>query len=379
MSYWRGDCKSSDLKMKSPRSEPVPPDPGESPRTRFAPLRLLFWVLLVLLVWRGREVFLLLFAGVLLALLLSRITDAVERRTPLPRGGAYTAVLLLLAALITGMVWIAAPSVSRQLDELTESLPRAVEQLTARIEEHGWATRLLDQAPDPDEVLDSGSSVVTKATSVLSSTAGMIGAGVVVLAIGLYLAAQLDLYRRGLLRLVPPRRRPRAREVLGEAVETLQQWLGAQFVSMAVVGLLTTLGLWWLDVPLALTLGILAALLEFIPNFGPILSAVPAVLLALLESPRLALWVILLYAGIQIAESYVITPLVQHRLASLPPVLVIAAQLLGGILFGFLGFALATPMLAVALVLVKRLYIEDRLGDSFDKPGDAGREGSVLS
>lgn len=140
---------------------------------------------------------------------------------------------------------------------------------------------------------------------------------------------------------------------------------------MAVIGVLTTLGLWLLGVPLALTLGILAALLEFIPNFGPILSAVPAVLLALMESPRLALWVILLYLGIQAAESYLITPLVQRRLASLPPVLVIVSQILGGVLFGFLGFALATPLLAFALVLVKRLYIEDRLGDSFEEPIEA--------
>ena len=164
------------------------------------------------------------------------------------------------------------------------------------------------------------------------------------------------------------------REVLEEAGSTLQRWLLAQLVSMGIVGLLTTLGLWLLGVPLALTLGILAALSEFIPNFGPILSAVPAVLLALVDSPRLALWVVVLYAGIQAAESYLITPLVQQRLASLPPVLVIVSQLLGGILFGFLGFALATPLLAVAMVLIKRLYVEDRLGETLEEPSADKRE-----
>lgn len=336
-----------------------------------AAVRLIVLALLLLLAWRGRDVLLLLFAGVLLALLLSRLTDAVERRTPLPHGGAYAAVLLVLAGLLTGGVWLAAPSVSRQLDELTERLPQAVDRLASRVEEYRWARRLLDRAPDPDQFFDSGPQVISQATTVLSSTVGVIGAGVVVLVIGLYLGARLEVYRRGLLRLVPPPRRARAGEVLGETVSTLQDWLAAQFVSMAVVGLLTTLGLWWLGMPLALTLGILAALLEFIPNFGPILSAVPAVLLALLEGPQLALWVLLLYIGIQTAESYLITPLVQHRIASLPPVLVIAAQLLAGVLFGFLGFALATPLLAVAMVLIKRLYVEDRLGDSLEAPASA--------
>lgn len=334
-------------------------------------LRVLLIALLLLLAWQAREVLLLLFAGVLLALLLSRLTDTVERHTPLRRGGAYAAVLLLLVGVIVGGGRLVAPSVSRQVDELTEVLPQAVDRLAERIAEYRWARRLLEQAPGRDQVLDAGPQIVRNATSVLSSTAGVIGGAVVVLAIGLYLAAQLNFYRRGLLRLVPPVRRPRAREILHEVIETLQHWLGAQMVSMATVGVLTTLGLWWLGIPLALVLGLLAALLEFIPNFGPLLSALPAVLLALAESPQLALWVILLYAGIQTAESYLITPMVQRQLASLPPVLVIAAQILGGILFGFLGLALATPLLAVVLVLVKRLYVEDRLGDSLDQPIEA--------
>lgn len=336
-----------------------------------APARLLFLVLLLWLAWQVREVLLLLFAGVLLALFLSRLTEAVERHTPLPRGGAYAAVLVFLAAGIAGAGWLAAPSVSQQVDELSERLPQALGRLAERVQEHRWASQLLERAPDEERLLDAGPQVLRSATSVLSSTAGMMAAAVVVLAVGLYLAAQLSLYRRGLLRLVPPDRRPRARQVLDEGAETLQRWLEAQLLSMAVVGVLTTLGLWWLGVPLALTLGILAALLEFIPNFGPILSAVPAILLALMESPRLALWVVLLYAGIQTAESYLITPLVQRQLASLPPVLVIVSQLLGGILFGFLGFALATPLLALILVLVKRLYVEGRLGDSLAEPVEA--------
>ncbi len=325
--------------------------------------------ILLLLLWKGREVFLLLLAGVLLSLLLSAFTDVISRRTPLSRKAAYPVVLLLLVGVVTGAVWLAAPSVSRQVDELTESLPRAVARLTERIGEYRWASDLLEQVPAPEEAaLSADSETLAQTTSFLSSTAGGVASFFIALFIGVYLGAQPDLYTRGLLHLVPPARRARAREVLEEISSTLRQWLLARFISMAIVGVFTTAGLWLLGVPLALTLGLLAALLQFIPNFGPILSAVPAVLLALVDSPRLALWVIVLYAGLQLVESYFITPLVQQRLASLPPVLVIVSQLLGGILFGFLGFALATPLLAVTMVLVKRLYVEDRLGETLGEP-----------
>lgn len=320
-------------------------------------------VVLLLAAWRGREALLLLFGGVLLAVLLSTLTEALRRRVPLGRKAAYGVVLLGLVLGIAAVVLLAAPSVSRQFDALTESLPQAAGRLAERMEGHRWARELMGGLPKPQEMLASGSEMLTRTTTVLSSTLGAVAAFLIVLVIGLYLAAQPDLYVRGFLKLVPPRRRERGREVMEETGATLGQWLLAQLASMGIVGLLTTLGLWALGVPLALILGILAGLLEFIPNFGPLLAAVPAILLALVDSPQQALWVALLYGGIQTAESYLITPLVQQRLAALPPVLVIVSQILGGILFGVLGFAFATPLLAVAMVLVKRLYVEDRLGE----------------
>jgi predicted PurR-regulated permease PerM len=120
--------------------------------------------------------------------------------------------------------------------------------------------------------------------------------------------------------------------------------------------------------PLALTLGLLAGLLSFIPNIGPILSFVPAGLLAIPQGFSQVLYVGLLYIGIQTVESYVITPPMQRRMVSLPPALTISAQVILGVLFGFLGLLLATPLAAAVLVLVKMLYLEDVLGE----PPDGG-------
>lgn len=143
-------------------------------------------------------------------------------------------------------------------------------------------------------------------------------------------------------------------------------WLIGRLLSMLIVGITVTISLWLLGIPLALTLGLLAALLDFIPNLGPTLATVPAVLLALMQSPTQAVYVLLIYIVIQQAESYLLTPIVQHRTVSLPPALTIIAQVILGVLFGVMGLILASPLAAVVLVLIKMLYVEDVLGDTIE-------------
>ncbi|MDQ3179715.1 MAG: AI-2E family transporter, partial [Acidobacteriota bacterium] len=133
--------------------------------------------------------------------------------------------------------------------------------------------------------------------------------------------------------------------------------------SMIFIGLLTWIGLYILGVPLSLTLGLIAGLLSFIPNFGPIFSAVPAILLGFIDSPIKALYVLILFIVVQIIESNVVTPMIERRTVELPPALTIVVQLALGILIGGLGLVLATPLLVVVMVLVQMVYIQDILGD----------------
>ena len=146
-----------------------------------------------------------------------------------------------------------------------------------------------------------------------------------------------------------------------KCARTLKSWLAAQLISMTVVGVLTGIGLLLIGMPLAFILGIIAGLLAFIPNIGPVLAVAPALLLAFGEGPSMLLWVAAVYLSVQTLESYVITPLVQQERVDLSPALVIAAQLLFGVLFGLLGLALAMPLVAVGRMLIKELYVHDYL------------------
>jgi predicted PurR-regulated permease PerM len=203
--------------------------------------------------------------------------------------------------------------------------------------------------------------MLSGAAGVFSTTLGFLVDVVVVLFVGFYLAVQPDLYKNGFLRLVPHAGRIRTSEVLDEIALTLRWWLLGRTCAMVAIAVTTALGLWLLSVPLALILGILAGVLNFVPNIGPLISAVPALLLSLTQSPVLAAYVAALYVGIQFVESYLVTPLVQQHTVSMPPALTITAQVFMGVLFGGLGLLLATPLTAALLVAVHRLYVEDVL------------------
>lgn len=326
-------------------------------------------LLALLLLWYAVDVLLLVFAGILLAIFLRGLGDKLSKRTGLSGGWSLGMVMLSLVAVIGVAVWLLAPSIAEQTDELTQSLPRAVERLQSRMERYGWARRVMEQLPSAEELVSDRADAFARVTGVFSTTLGALANFVIILFVGLYLAVEPRLYVNGLIRLVPLGRRDRAREALNAVGYALRWWLIGKVGSMIVIGVLTWLGLWLLGVPLALTLGIIAALLTFIPNIGPILSVVPAALLALLDSPTRALYVLLLYFTVQVVESYLLTPLVQRRTVSLPPALTIAAQVLLGVLLGGLGVVLATPLTAVALVLVKMLYVEDVLGDPVEVRG----------
>lgn len=203
---------------------------------------------------------------------------------------------------------------------------------------------------------------MSRVTGVVSSTFSALASMVIILFLGIVFAATPGVYVRGVMALFPEHRVPRMREVLDTLGDTLWWWFIGRIIAMTFIGVVTGVGLALLGVPLAFILGLLAALLSFIPNLGPILSALPAIILGLAQGPQMALWVALLYGGVQVVESYVLDPIIDRKTIYLPPAFTITAQLIMALFAGLLGVTFATPLAAVVVVLVTMLYVQDVLG-----------------
>ena len=305
--------------------------------------------------WLSASTFFLFFAGVLLAVFLRAVVDLIRHYLPLSENWALTLTIVALLGLLTGAGFLLAPKIQEQARSLATELPRAATEIEKRLQQYSWGPALLQAS------LDVQNTIWRFPAGLVSSITGAMTAIVVVLFVGLYLAAAPDRYAEGLLRLVPRPRRNRSREILTESGWMLRRWLMTQLLLMGTNTVVISIGLSLLNVPLAVSLGIISGLLNFVPNFGPIIAAVPAVLLALLVNPTTAIYVALFFFVYQMFDGYVLTPLVQDRSVCLPPAVTIMSQVLLGVLFGSMGVVFAVPLLAVVLVVVKMAYVEDVL------------------
>ncbi len=366
----------------------------------------------ILVVWKAAEVLLLAFGGALLALLLRGAAGWIHERTKLPMGLSLTFVGLLLLSALTAAVYFLSPMIGRQVQELKVTVTKSVALLQERVGDWPFMDMLPEvaetapapeggageaqppadpaaagQQPPPEsaeaeeegegfrptastvkEIFTGGATVLLRIAGVFSTAFGVLAGLLIVLLIGIFFAASPETYRNGFLRLLPVAKRKRVAEVMDETAHVLRWWILGQMVSMAVVGSLVTVGLWFLGVPLAPVLGLISMLCTFVPYLGPIVSAIPGLLIAWSVSPTLLLYALILYLVVENLEGSVITPLIQQRAVKLPPGLTIGAQMLAGVVWGVLGIVFATPLLAAAMVVIKRLYVEDVLGDSLQKP-----------
>ncbi len=387
----------------SPKIEPV--DPGWRTRDILRAAALVAGVYVALkLLWVGRSVFLIGFFGVLLGITLSAGVDRLERFR-VPRGvGAVLLVLVFFGAL-TGIGFIAAPQISRQVGELRQQVPEAIERAEQWVQQRGGGVAQIleaasdtgsrqparadtskqrgDSAAQGNEGPQQGGQVDLRKSlsqqlagagrhffSVFSSTLAVLGGLIILLFVAIFVAVDPGLYHRGLMHLFPHRARRKAGEVLSATAATLRRWLLMQLVAMLAIGTVTTVVLLLLGVKAAIALGIIAGLLEFIPYVGPILSAVPAVAMALVDGPDKAIYVVLAYIAIQQLEGVVLQPLLMKEGLELPPVITILGQALFSLVFGFLGLLLAVPLLASVMVPVKMLYVRDVVGDEVSVLGE---------
>lgn len=336
------------------------------------------------------NVWLIIFAGILLAVLILSLADMIKKLpiigdgfAKLPHKLSVGMVVVVLFTSLLGMAYLFGDKLVSQLDELQQALPTAINKLKAYLENmpiiNDWLQNNIDTTDISEQPIDamiqSMSSLLP--TSFSGSVAnwlqhtpdligGMLGAITTFMAIvmmGLFFAISPSVYSRAFLRMIPQDKRPKGKYLLTRSNEALKRWLLGQLLTMSFVGVFTALALYVMGVPFAMALGFLTFLLDFIPVLGPFLAGVPILLVTLLFTPDMIIWVMVLLVVIQQVESMAVSPLVQSRLVDLPPVTLLASQLIMGAFTGILGVALATPLMVLTIVWVQVLYVKFVLKD----------------
>lgn len=307
------------------------------------------------IVWMARLILLLLFAGMIGALILTIATTWTQRWLKLPRSLALATVVVLFASCLGLVIWTRGPALVQQFSDLQVDLPTAAHAILMRLQTQNWGRWLLALYADQTQLSSGLAYALTRIGGAVISTASAVVGIFVVMAVSLYVAAEPSIYLRGLQRVTPPAFRRKLDLCLASAAQMLRSWLIAKGLSMIAIGIFISVGLWVLGIPLAGTLGMIAALLTFIPNLGPVVSVLPAALLAFAISPTKGILTVLLFCMAHILEGNIVTPLLERQIVTLPPALTLAVQLFLAAITGAIGVALAAPLTAAALGILNVL------------------------
>lgn len=331
-----------------------------------AALAVIATLILFQLLWSARVLVLTAFLGVLFGLSAARATDWVVAHSRLNRNIAAAFVVLGTVVLLAGIFAWTAPTLVEQSQDLRTKLPEAATKLEEWLA--GRMPDLLNTIAPP--TADGSSRIVAAVTKhapaltnfafgILQSTLVVAAGVVMVVFLALYIAADPGVYRRGALLLVPVARREQVATLLTALGNTLRTWFATQLIAMIVIGIVTTILLAVLGVRAAFPLGVIAGIFEFIPNVGPMLAAIPAVLMGFVDSPQKALLVAGVYWGIQFLENNLLIPYLMKEQLDLPPALTLIAQVVMAFVFGFLGLFVAIPLLASVVVVMRMLWVEE--------------------
>ena len=331
-----------------------------------------------------RDALLIAFAGVIFAVILSGLAGIIRRYIPISRGWSIASVGVIIIVLITSFGFIFGPQIVTEFNQLTEKLPQQISELQEKISEWPLGDELMndgnengrdgEQEEIEDQEENGSDNDMPDGAGGMAFQVGVTIVDVIatfglILIIGIYFVIDPDTYKKGIGLFFTKKRANRINEALETSGNALWSWLKGQFIIMIFIGIAVTIGLMIIGVPLALVLGIIAGLSEFIPIIGPWIGAVPGILLAFSVDGQTALYTAIFYVVIQQIESNILSPLIQQHMVHIPPAVVILSVVAFGLVFGIAGIILATPLAVIAMVLVGMFYVQDVLGKDVKIPG----------
>ena len=315
-------------------------------------------LLLVLFLIFSFRILLLILGGVLIALIFNGISNRIKKLIPKLKKSIITSIVITISFIsISFLLYLLYPRVADQILDLKVELPEAINQVKEKVKSNEALSFIADTINQTTKNKDFTKNIKFFFNSIF----GFFGDFYIIIILGLFFSMEPSVYVKGITVLFPLEKRSAVSKHINKIGTILQRWLVGKILSMLIVGIFTGIGLYLLKIPLALSLAIIATLSAFIPNIGPIIALIPALLIAFVKGEEYVLYVFVLYTGIQILESNIITPLIQREAISFPMALILIAQIVLGIFTGYLGLILATPVMAILLFLIKEIYIKGYL------------------
>ncbi|CAN5162311.1 AI-2E family transporter [soil metagenome] len=340
----------------------------------------------VLFAWYFAATLFLVFAGALLGVALTAMTHLLQKIMGGPHALRLALVCVVLAGLLSGVVFLGGSTIARQATVLSNTLKSQIATVKTFLEQHGVDTSYLElgsptaatpastagdtpatttapaglpkSLPSAGALASGGGAIVSQTLKLLLGTVSAVGNFFIVLFLGLSFAAQPSVYRKGILALAPKKHRTSVTVVVDRISDTLERWLIAQMITMAAVFLVTWIGLTIIGIDSSFILGIQAGLLAFIPTVGALMGGLIIVLASLASGWVAAVSAFVLFLGVHALESYILTPIIQRQALDIPPATLFAFQILLGVVFGLWGLALALPLMAIVKVIITYLREE---------------------
>lgn len=317
---------------------------------------LLIVVILFILFKTLFSVLLLALAGILIAVYLRGCANILHRYLHWSRKLCVFLSVFLNILLLAGFFWFVGARLQQQIAVLSDKLPETIQHAKDQLNKSTIGSKALDYLER------SGNTLKTRDVMkrLFSSSFGIVSDLYIVLLMGIFFTADPMLYKRGIIHLLPPKAKDKGDQLLDKFVTVLKKWLKGQIIGFFFIAIFTGIGLWIMGMPLILTLALIAGVLNFIPNFGPIIALIPAALLASLQGINTVIIIVCMYTFIQIVQSAVTQPIIQKKMVNLPPALVIFGQVAFGMVGGLWGVLLTSPIIAILMTTVNQLYVKEQ-------------------